>query len=111
MGMALEFRKTVKADYPDVITDAAVAALEALARFDAARQAVMAARIKRRADRAAKKQRIGFLDPHDVISRTFRGSSQLLWTVAKRLFGKEREREVTSSISGVTWALPWQFTV
>jgi malate synthase len=68
--MALEFRKTVKADYPDVITDEAVRALEALARFDAARKSIMEARIRRRADRAAGKQRIGFLDPHAVIPRT-----------------------------------------
>lgn len=68
--MALEFRKTVKADYPDVITADAVRALEALARFDPARKAVMDSRIKRRANRAARRQRIGFLDPRATIGRT-----------------------------------------
>ena len=68
--MALEFRKTVRADYPDVITDDAVRVMEALARFDAARKQVMAARIARRADRARKRERIGFLDPNAVIGRT-----------------------------------------
>ena len=46
-----------------------------------------------------------------VISRTFRGSSQLLWMVAKRLLteGKRHVRHVFNS--RVTCALPWQFTV
>jgi malate synthase len=68
--MALEFRKTVKADYPDVITPEAVAALEALAPLDAARKLLMKARIDRRAGRAANKQPIAFLDPDAVIGRT-----------------------------------------
>ena len=68
--MALEFRKTVRADYSDVITDDAVRVMEGLARFDAARKQVMAARIARRADRASKQERIGFLDPNGVIART-----------------------------------------
>ncbi len=68
--MALEFRKTVQTDYRDVITPEAVRALEALAPFDLARKAIMDARIKRRADRAAAKERITFLDPDAVIGRT-----------------------------------------
>lgn len=68
--MSLEFRKTVRADYPDVITDDAVRVMEGLARFDAARKQVMAARIARRADRAGKQEHIGFLDPNGVIGRT-----------------------------------------
>lgn len=68
--MALEFRKTVQTDYRDVITPEAVRALEALAPFDLARKAMMDARIKRRADRAAAKERITFLDPDAVIGRT-----------------------------------------
>ncbi len=68
--MPLEFRKTVEADYPDVITPDAVRALEALAHFDLARKSLMDARIKRRADRASAKQRIAFLDPDAVIGRT-----------------------------------------
>jgi len=68
--MALEFRSTVKADYPDVITSDVERALEALTRFDAARKELMAARINRRSDRARNKQRIGFLDPNATIART-----------------------------------------
>ncbi|HUQ86952.1 MAG TPA: hypothetical protein VM096_05295, partial [Vicinamibacterales bacterium] len=68
--MALEFRKTVRADYPDVITDDAVRVMEALTRFDIARKQIMAARIERRAQRARKGERIGFLDPNGVIART-----------------------------------------
>jgi len=68
--MPLEFRKTVRADYADVITDDAVRVMEGLARFDTARKQVMAARIARRADRARKHERIGFLDSNGVIART-----------------------------------------
>ncbi|MEO7134016.1 MAG: malate synthase [Vicinamibacterales bacterium] len=68
--MALEFRKTVKVDYPDVITADAISALEALAHFDAARKALMNARIERRADRARKRDRIGFLDAESTIAGT-----------------------------------------
>ena len=68
--MALEFRRTVRADYPDVITDDAVRVMEALSRFDTASKQLMAARIARRADRARKRERIGFLDPNSVIGRT-----------------------------------------
>src|SRR6185503_15092475 len=68
--MALEFRATVKKDYPDVITPDVERALEALTRFDAARKDVMAARINRRSERARNKQRIGFLDPNATIART-----------------------------------------
>src|SRR4030095_15759095 len=68
--MSLELQNTVRADYPDIITDDAVRVMEGLARFDVARQQVMAARIARRADRARRSERIGFLDPNDVIART-----------------------------------------
>ena len=68
--MPLEFRSTVKADYRDVITPDAERALEALARFDAARKDVMASRIRRRTERAKSRTRIGFLDPNATIGRT-----------------------------------------
>jgi len=68
--MTLEFRKTVRADYPDVITAEAVGALETLAHFDDARKSIMAARIGRRNDRSRAKRRIAFLDPDAVIART-----------------------------------------
>src|SRR5688572_25210135 len=68
--MALEFRKTVRADYPDVFTPDAVRALEALAPFDADRKQLMRQRIERRSRRAVLSQRIGFLDPKAMIGRT-----------------------------------------
>jgi malate synthase len=68
--MPLEFRKTVKADYPDVFTADALRALDALAPLDARRKALMDARIKRRADRAARRERIGFLNPDATIGGT-----------------------------------------
>ena len=68
--MTLEFRKTVRADYPDVFTPEAVRALEALASCDADRKQLMRQRIERRSRRAVLGQRIGFLDPNATIGRT-----------------------------------------
>ena len=68
--MALEFRKTVKEEYPDVITSKAADALSALAEYDLARKSLMDARIERRSRRAAKRERIAFLDPDGVIGGT-----------------------------------------
>src|SRR2546421_12362199 len=67
---SLEIRGNLESAYADVFTPEAVAALEALAGFDADRKAVMAARIERRAARAGNKQRIAFLDPQATIART-----------------------------------------
>jgi malate synthase len=66
----LEIRGNLESAYADVFTPEAVAALEALAGFDADRKAVMAARIERRAARARNQQRIAFLDPQSAIART-----------------------------------------
>jgi malate synthase len=66
----LEIRDGLESAYADVYTPEAVAALEALAPFDAARKAVMAARLAARAERARNRQRLGFLDPTSVIPRT-----------------------------------------
>jgi malate synthase len=66
----LEIRAGLDKAYEDVFTPDAVTALDALAVFDGDRKALMAARTARRAERARTKQRIGFLDPHAVISRT-----------------------------------------
>lgn len=68
--MALEFRKTVQTDYPDIFTADALRALEVLAPFDTRRKQLMAGRIKRRADRAARQERIGFLSPDATIGGT-----------------------------------------
>jgi malate synthase len=66
----LEIRGNLEAAYADVFTPQAVAALEALAGFDADRKALMTARIERRAARARNQQRIAFLEPRATIART-----------------------------------------
>jgi malate synthase len=66
----LEIRANLLTSYQDVFTPEAVAALEDLARFDADRKEVMAARIERRSARARNAQRIAFLDPRTRIPRT-----------------------------------------
>jgi malate synthase len=66
----LEIRGNLESAYADVFTPEAVAALEALANFDADRKAVMAARIARRAARARNQQRIAYLDPQATLART-----------------------------------------
>ena len=67
---ALEIRSTLETTFADVLTPAAIAALEHLAHFDRDRKHLMAARIERRRERAERKQRIAFLDPSAVIGRT-----------------------------------------
>jgi malate synthase len=69
-GTQLWLRDNVREQYGDVITDAAVAALEALASFNAKRREIMSARIARRAARAKEQRRIDFLAPDAVIGGT-----------------------------------------
>ena len=66
----IEIRASLERDYPAVFTPAAIAALEHLVPFDTDRKAVMAARIERRQARAARRQRLAFLDPGSRIART-----------------------------------------
>ena len=66
----LQIRGDLERRYPDVLTPDALAALVALARFDAQRVALMAARLERRARRARDRQGIGFLDPDQAIPGT-----------------------------------------
>ena len=66
----LEIRGTLENAYADVLTPAAIAALEHLAPFDRDRKTLMEARIERRRERAAGKQRIAFLSPDALIGRT-----------------------------------------
>jgi malate synthase len=66
----IEIRGNLQREYGDVLTAAAIAALEHLAHFDADRKAVMDSRIARRRERAASRQRIAFLDPDATIGRT-----------------------------------------
>ena len=66
----LEIRSTLEHAYTDVLTPAAIAALEHLAPFDRDRKTLMDARIERRRERAATKQPIVFLAPDALIGRT-----------------------------------------
>jgi len=66
----LEFRDGLLAAYADVLTPAALDALEALAPLDRARREVMATRNERRRVRAREGRPIGFLDPEALIERT-----------------------------------------
>jgi len=69
MPGCFEFRATTR-QYPDVFTPATVAALEALAPLNRDRREVMAARIRRRAERIRDRRRIAFLPPDSLIPRT-----------------------------------------
>jgi malate synthase len=66
----LLLRDGIRQNYPDVLTAAALDALEALAGFNRERQRIMRERIERRAARFRDGRRIGFLDPAAVIPRT-----------------------------------------
>jgi malate synthase len=66
----LEIRGTLETDFVDVLTPAAVTVLEHLAHLDRDRKKLMDERIERRRQRAARKERIGFLDPDAKIGRT-----------------------------------------
>jgi malate synthase len=70
MSTALELRKPAIQSYPDVYTEAALGALETLAPLNRQRREIMAGRIARRRERARLGQRIGFLDPAELIPRT-----------------------------------------
>jgi malate synthase len=59
----LRFRNGIREHYPDVLTPAAVEALEALAGFNRERQLLMQARMARRRARLEEGRRIAFLDP------------------------------------------------
>jgi malate synthase len=67
---SFEIRGSLESEYQDVFTREAVEALEALAKFDTERKAVLAARTARRAARFRNKERIRFLDPSATIGRT-----------------------------------------
>jgi malate synthase len=68
--MTLQIRGNLQEAYPDVLGEAAVSTLNALAPLDRERKAVMAARIERRAARARAHQPIDFLPPGGLIART-----------------------------------------
>ncbi len=66
----LEIRGNLERSYDDIFTPEAIVALHALGAYDAERKVLMAARIERRAARAASRQRITFLDPDERIPGT-----------------------------------------
>lgn len=66
----LQIRDNLQERYPDVYTPEALAALSALAHFNASVKEAMDARIKRRAARHTNGERITFLDPESTIPRT-----------------------------------------
>lgn len=66
----IEIRGKLETAYADILTPAAITALEHLAHFDRDQKHLMAARIKRRRGRAEAKQRIAFLDPDSLIGHT-----------------------------------------
>lgn len=70
VARVLEARGSLEHDYADVLTPAAMAALEHLAHFDTDRKTLMDARIERRGERARRREHIAFLDPSARIGRT-----------------------------------------
>jgi len=66
----LRIRDHLLAEYPDVYTPEALAALEVMARFNPDQKALMRERIARRVRRFANREKIGFLDPASTIPRT-----------------------------------------
>jgi malate synthase len=70
MTIPLQVRSTVEQEYGDVFTPEVHAAMAALSPLDRDRKAIMAARMQRRAGRAASQERIAFLDPGSLIPRT-----------------------------------------
>jgi malate synthase len=70
MSSGLAWRPGILEAYADVCTAQALAALEALAPFNAERLALMAERMARRAERAARHQPPAFLDPESLIPGT-----------------------------------------
>ncbi len=70
MANTIEIRDNLQKTYSDVYTPETLAALEALAHFNAVIKEVMAARIQKRAERYQNKTRITFPDPGSYIPRT-----------------------------------------
>jgi malate synthase len=70
MARGLELDEAAVRSYGDVFTGEALSALAALAPLNRDRREVMGRRIERRAERARRGERIGFLDPEAVIPRS-----------------------------------------
>ncbi len=70
MSSAIQIHAGLREQFPDVLSDAAVAALEAVALFDDDRRALMTARLARRAERIREGRGPDFLPEDAVIPRT-----------------------------------------
>src|SRR5687768_4736658 len=70
MNSEIIIRGDLKERYQDIYTPEALSALSFLSNFNGDIKALMNARLKRRAQRQEKKQRITFLDPESIIPRT-----------------------------------------
>lgn len=68
--MNFKINSSVQEKYHDVYTTEARTALAAMAHFNQEVKDAMAARTRRRTDRAKKKEKISFLDPESIIPRT-----------------------------------------
>ena len=66
----LELRAGVQNEYADIITAESLQALRALAVLNEDRRELMETRMRRRRERSANQQRIGFLEPSARIART-----------------------------------------
>ncbi len=67
---ALQIRDGLQTAYADVLTPSALAALAALASFNADQKELMAKRMRRRLNRAQHQEKIGFLEEDSLIPRT-----------------------------------------
>ena len=70
MASEIIIRGNLKEQYKDIYTSETLSALSYLSRFNNDIKTLMNARLKRRAERQQKKQRIAFLDPDSIIPRT-----------------------------------------
>src|SRR5215471_2869795 len=68
--LMLQVRGNLTTTYGDVLTSKVLTVLNELAPFDVVRRAIMQARLDRRNRRQQRHERIGFLNPNDVIART-----------------------------------------
>ena len=66
----VQIRGNLTTTYGDVLTSKVLTTLNELAPFDVVRRAIMQARLDRRNRRQQRHERIGFLNPNDVIART-----------------------------------------
>ena len=70
MASEMIIRGNLKELYKDIYTSETLSALSFLSHFNNDVKTLMNVRLKRRAERQQKKQRIAFLDPESVIPRT-----------------------------------------